>query len=54
MINVNLSVSHTGVFLECGRKPEYLQRTRAETVDNMQTPCRKATGLWLEPMMLLL
>ncbi|MED6247178.1 hypothetical protein ATANTOWER_027203 [Ataeniobius toweri] len=37
---INLTV----MFLDCGRKPEYPERTHACMGENVQAPCRKTPG----------
>ncbi|MEQ2298560.1 hypothetical protein AMECASPLE_006483, partial [Ameca splendens] len=39
--NLEKPINLTVMFLDCGRKLEYPERTHACTGENMQTPCRK-------------
>lgn len=41
----------TRMFLDCGRKPGYQERTHG---DNMPSPRRKTAGLGIEPVTFLL
>ncbi|MEQ2259468.1 hypothetical protein XENORESO_012352, partial [Xenotaenia resolanae] len=42
--NLEKPINLSGTSLDCGRKPEYPERTHACTGENMQTPCRKTPG----------
>ncbi|MEQ2289146.1 hypothetical protein AMECASPLE_030059 [Ameca splendens] len=51
--NLERPIYLTGMFLGCGRKPEYPVRTHGGTGENMQTDMLKDPRLKVEPRILL-